>query len=56
MNLYAASLEIPQNFTPTFHVNYQSKLPWLNMEDDLPKYNDTLLHTPDDVKGVGSSE
>ncbi|MEM7258372.1 MAG: GFA family protein, partial [Pseudomonadota bacterium] len=45
MHLYAASLENPQDFEPTFHVNYQSKLPWFNMNDDLPKYEGTLLHT-----------
>ena len=48
MNLYAASLENPQDFKPTFHVNYQSKLPWLNLDDDLPKYDGTLLHVSDD--------
>ena len=47
MHLYAASLERPENFEPTFHVNYQSKLPWLIMNDDLPKYEGTLLHAPE---------
>ena len=50
MHLYAASLEDPEDFQPTFHVNYQSKLPWLNINDDLPKYEGTLLHTPDNPK------
>ena len=49
MNLYAASLENLQDFKPTFHVNYQSKLPWLNLDDDLPKYDGTLLHVSDDM-------
>jgi hypothetical protein len=49
MHLYAASLENPEDFKPTFHVNYQSKLPWLSMEDDLPKYDSTLLHAPEDL-------
>lgn len=47
MHLYAASLDDPTNFKPTFHVNYQSKLPWLEMNDDLPKYDGTLLHGPE---------
>ena len=51
MHLYAASLEDPTDFKPTFHVNYQSKLPWLDMDDDLPKYNGTLLHTDKDLGG-----
>lgn len=49
MHLYAASLDNPNLFKPTFHVNYQSKLPWLNMNDDLPKYDGTLLHAPEDL-------
>ena len=48
MHLVAASLENPDRFTPTFHVNYQSKLPWLRMNDDLPKYDGTLLHAAGD--------
>jgi len=46
MHLYAASLEKPEDFNPKFHVNYSSKLPWLEMEDDLTKYDTTLLDTP----------
>ncbi len=49
MHLYAASMEHPEAFTPTFHVNFQSKLPWLTMEDDLKKYESTLLHAPEDL-------
>lgn len=49
MHLYAGSLEDPTEFKPQFHVNFQSKLPWLPMEDDLPKYNSTLLHAEEDL-------
>lgn len=49
MHLYAATLEHPENFKPEFHVNYKSKLPWLQMTDDLPKYDTTLLHAPQDL-------
>lgn len=49
MHLYAASLEAPTDFTPTFHVNWQSRLPWLPINDDLPKYDGTLLHAPEDL-------
>ena len=49
MHLYAASLEKPEDFKPTFHVNYESKLPWLEMHDDLTKYNGTLLESPKDL-------
>lgn len=54
MHLYAASLENPEDFEPTFHVNYESKLPWLQMNDDLPKYEGTLLNAPDDLRDYGS--
>lgn len=50
MNLYATTLENPADFKPEFHVNYQSKLPWLEMNDDLPKYDDTLLHSPEHLR------
>ena len=49
MHLYAASLENPEDFKPTFHVNYKSKLHWLAMDDELVKYDTTLLHTEDDL-------
>ncbi|MEM9969544.1 MAG: GFA family protein, partial [Pseudomonadota bacterium] len=51
MHVYAASLEKPEAFCPTFHVNHHSKLPWLALEDDLAKYDSTLLHTPNDPDG-----
>jgi len=54
MHLYAASLENPDDFEPTFHVNYGSKLPWLQINDDLPKYEGTLLHSPEDPRGYNS--
>lgn len=47
MHLYAASLEDPEDFEPRFHVNHQSKLPWLRIDDDLPKYDGTMLGAPD---------
>ena len=49
MHLYAASLDNPENFKPTFHVNYESKLPWLEMHDELTKYQGTLLESPKDL-------
>ena len=50
MHLYAASLEHPENVEPSFHVNYQHELSWLHMNDDLPKYDSTLLHTPEELR------
>ncbi len=49
MHLYAASLEDPEEFQPTFHVNYGSKLPWLDMHDELTKYKGTLLESREDL-------
>ena len=53
MHLYAATLDDPTQFEPTFHVNYQSKLPWLAMNDDLPKYEGTLLMQDADMRDYG---
>ena len=50
MHLYAASLDDPENFIPTFHVNFESKLPWLKMHDKLKRYEGTLLHAPEDLR------
>ena len=54
MHLYAASMDEPAKFSPTFHVNYQSKLSWLSMNDDLPKYEGTLLHNSEEHEGYQS--
>lgn len=51
MHLYAASMEHPEEFKPTFHVNISSKLSWLPIDDDLPKYERTLLHAPEEHGG-----
>ncbi len=50
MHLYAATFEDPENFEPTFHVNYQSKLPWLELHDELEKFDGRFLD------GSGSPE
>ena len=42
IHLYAASLEHPQDFKPKFHVHCAEKLDWLQLSDDLPKYQDTV--------------
>ena len=49
MHVYAASLENPDAFLPTFHVNHKSKLPWLSLDDDLIKYDTTLSKAPTDL-------
>lgn len=54
MHVYAASMEQSEVFEPTFHVNYESKLPWLKLNDDLPRFEGTLLNTPKDPDGYGS--
>ena len=47
MQIYAASLVNPATFTPEFHLNHESRLAWLKMEDDLPKFEGTLLQRSD---------
>ena len=53
MHVYAASLADPAAFTPEFHLNNESRLPWLKMEDDLPKHEGTLFQTSD---GAGQGD
>jgi len=45
MHLYAASMDDPFSYMPSFHVNHESKLPWFELNDDLEKFEGTLLHT-----------
>ncbi len=49
MHLYAASLDDPGVFEPEFHVNFESKLPWLELSDELTKYEGTLLASTEDL-------
>ena len=49
MHVYAASLADPATFTPEFHLNNKSRLPWLKMDDDLPKHEGTLFQTSDEA-------
>ncbi|MEP0945135.1 MAG: GFA family protein [Rhizobiaceae bacterium] len=56
MHLYAASMKDPSAFEPGFHVNFQSKLPWLEMSDELPKYDGTLLHNPEKLGDYDADE
>lgn len=53
MHLYAATLADPTDFEPTFHVWWGEKLPWLPMDDDLPKYPKSLLHAPAHLRDYG---
>ena len=34
-----AALDAPVDSAPTMHVNYAEKVPWLTMEDELPKHD-----------------
>ena len=53
MHLYAATLADPSNFQAEFHVNWQSKLPWLTITDDLPKYDGRLADGNPDAADYG---
>jgi class 3 adenylate cyclase len=34
---YSASLDRPEDFAPTVHVGVESKMPWFDIHDDLPR-------------------
>ena len=38
IHLYAATLENPQDFEPSFHMPYREKLSWLHLDDTLQRY------------------
>ncbi len=35
-----ASLDAPEEFTPTVHYFHREALPWLHIQDGLPRYAD----------------
>ncbi|KNG94877.1 GFA family protein [Pseudaestuariivita atlantica] len=37
-HLYAASLDDPAQFEPQAHFHYAERLPWVEIDDGLPKY------------------
>lgn len=38
-HFYAASLEKPEAYVPDFHVHWAERVPWIDLSDDLPKYD-----------------
>lgn len=40
-HLYAATLDDPAQFQPAAHFHYAEALPWLKIDDGLPKYAGT---------------
>ncbi len=38
IHLYAATLSDPAGFEPAFHVHYAERLPWLKLDDSLPRH------------------
>ena len=38
IHFYAAGLEHPEDFAPQFHVHYGEHMPWIEVSDDLPRY------------------
>ncbi len=41
IHFYPACMEDPGAYAPQFHVYYGEKLPWIEVSDDLPKYQRT---------------
>ena len=39
IHFYAASLEHPEAFEPTSHVNHREKLPWVHLADGFKTYD-----------------
>lgn len=45
IHLYAVSLDDPASYTPQLHCHTGEHLDWLNVQDDLPRYNKTAGDT-----------
>jgi len=45
IHLYAASLEHPEEFKPTFHVHASNALPWMKIIDDLVRFDHSAPKT-----------
>jgi hypothetical protein len=39
IHFYAASLDNPRNFAPQFHVHCAEQLPWIQLDDGLPRFD-----------------
>ena len=38
IHFYAASLETPETFSPNYHVHTGEQLPWIHLNDGLPRH------------------
>lgn len=38
-HFFAASMEKPEDFAPTYHVHAEERLGWVHLNDGLPKVN-----------------
>ncbi len=38
VHVYVCTLDRPQDFVPQSHVHTGEQLPWLHLDDDLPRY------------------
>jgi hypothetical protein len=41
IHFYAASLENPTDFVPQFHDHWSERVPWIELSDELPRYDDS---------------
>ena len=48
IHFYAASLDDPENYAPEFHVHCEEQLTWVNVADDLPKYDKGVVRKASD--------
>ncbi len=46
IHVYAASLQNPGMFEPAFHVHTDEQLPWLKLQDNLPRHAGSAESTP----------
>ena len=43
VHFYAATMDTPETFTATQHFHHSEALPWLSMNDTLPRHEGSAL-------------
>ena len=49
-HLYAVTLDSPEAYTPTAHIFWSERLPWVQVGDDLPTHEKGLQNAASDEK------
>lgn len=54
LTIHIGTLDNPEDFVPTSHFGTESQLPWLRIEDDLPRHSYEADHIENAIKETKS--